>query len=41
MTAFCSKPLFMSELRDVLTQPYRMEKEEPSERKHDFHGQRL
>ena len=36
-----SKPLFMSELRDVLTQPYRMEKEEPSERKHDFHGQRL
>ena len=41
VTAFCSKPLFMSELRDVLTQPYRMEKEEPSERKHDFHGQRL
>ena len=41
VTAFCSKPLFMYELRDVLTQPYRMEKEEPSERKHDFHGQRL
>ena len=41
VTAFCSKPLFMSELRDVLSQPYRMEKEEPSERKHDFHGQRL
>ena len=41
VTAFCSKPLFMSELRDVLTQPYRMEKEEPSERKHDFHGKRL
>lgn len=41
VTAFCSKPLFMSELRDVLTQPYRVEKEEPSERKHDFHGQRL
>lgn len=41
VTAFCSKPLFMSELRDVLTQPYRVEKEEPSERKHDFHGKRL
>lgn len=41
VTAFCSKPLFMSELRDVLTQPYRVEKEEPSEREHDFHGQRL
>ncbi len=41
VTAFCSKLRFMSELRDVLTQPYRVEKEEPSERKHDFHGQRL
>lgn len=41
VTAFCSKPLFMYELRDVLTQPYRVEKEEPSERKHDFHGKRL
>lgn len=28
MTAFCSKPLFMSELRDVLSQPYRVKKEE-------------
>ncbi len=41
VTAFCSKLRFMSELRDVLTQPYRVEKEEPSERKHDFHGKRL
>ena len=28
VTAFCSKPLFMSELRDVLLQPYRVKKEE-------------
>ena len=28
VTAFCSKPLFMSELRDVLSQPYRVKKEE-------------
>ena len=26
VTAFCSKPLFMSELRDVLSQPYRVKK---------------
>lgn len=43
VTAFCSKPLFMSELRDVLTKPYAVEprekdKEEP---KADFTGKKL
>lgn len=28
VTAFCEKPLFMSELRDVLSQPFRTQKEE-------------
>ena len=30
VTAFCSKPIFMSELRDILTQPFRIHPEEPT-----------
>ena len=33
VTAFCSKPLFMSELRDVLTQPFLSSKDEQAEKK--------
>ena len=43
VTAFCSKPLFMSELRNVLSQPFRM-KEEPEQAKPqapDFEGKRI
>ena len=43
VTAFCSKPLFMSELRNVLSQPFRM-KEEPEQAKPqapDFKGKRI
>lgn len=32
VTAFCSKPLFMSELRDILSQPFRV-KEDPEKEK--------
>ena len=32
VNAFCSKPLFMSELRDVLSRPYMTEKEDPAEK---------
>ena len=31
VTAFCSKPLFMSELRNILAKPFREEKKETSE----------
>ena len=42
VTAFCEKPLFMSELRDILSRPYRAQ-EEPSkkEQKIQFAGKRL
>ena len=42
VTAFCSKPLFLSELRDVLSQPYQVETDaEPEPPKYDFTGKRL
>ena len=42
VTAFCSKPLFLSELRDVLSQPFRTETaQEPAQPKYDFTGKRL
>ena len=40
MTAFCSKPLFMSELRDVLSQPYRVKKEETPAAPYRFEGKK-
>ena len=46
VTAFCSKPLFMSELRDVLAEPFRsspggQEEEEKGEPMPDFTGKRV
>ena len=43
VTAFCSKPLFMSELRDVLTHPFLVAKKAPDteESSTDFSGKRL
>ena len=43
VTAFCSKPLFMSELRNVLLKPFRVEpqKTEKAEDKPDFSGKRV
>ena len=40
VTAFCSKPLFMSELRDVLSQPYRVKKEETPAAPYRFEGKK-
>ncbi len=42
VTAFCSKPLFMSELRDALSVPFRLtEPQKEEERTHDFRGKRV
>ena len=44
VTAFCSKPLFMSELRDVLSKPYMTGEEPPAENPEklpDFRGKRV
>ena len=44
VTAFCSKPLFLSELREVLSQPYRMEAETapaPAPRYDDLQGRKV
>ena len=41
VTAFCSKPLFMSELRDVLSQPYRVKKEETPASPYRFDGKKV
>ena len=43
VTAFCSKPLFMSELRSVLSEPFhfRTEDTEAVEEKADFSGKRV
>ena len=42
VTAFCSKPLFLSELRDILSKPYREEpEEEPEPAKPDFTGKNV
>ena len=40
VTAFCSKLLFMSELRDVLSQPYRVKKEETPASPYRFEGKK-
>ena len=40
VTAFCEKPLFMSELRDVLSKPFRKEKPVKKE-KIDFKGKKI
>ena len=42
VTAFCAKPLFLSELRRVLAEPFRMEEQaEPTEKAAEFAGKRL
>ena len=41
VTAFCSRPLFMSELRDVLSQPYRVKKEEKPKSQYRFEGKKV
>ena len=42
VTAFCAKPLFLSELRRVLAEPFRMEEQkEPTENAAEFAGKRL
>lgn len=43
VTAFCSKPLFMSELRDILSKPYMTQSEEPAEEDEpdDYAGRKL
>ena len=41
VTAFCSKPIFMSELRDVLTRPFRVQAEAPAAAPQDFAGQKI
>ncbi len=42
VTAFCSKPIFMSELRNVLSLPFRAHSEEAEEKEQpDFSGKRV
>ena len=41
VTAFCAKPLFMSELRDVLAKPFGTEEKDAAQPKRDFSGKRL
>lgn len=43
VTAFCAKPIFMSELRDVLSKPFRVEPKtvEPEKEGHDFSGKSI
>ena len=41
VTAFCSKLLFMPELRDVLSQPYRVKKEETPASPYRFEGKKV
>ena len=42
VTAFCAKPLFMSELSDVMSKAFRNETEEKEEKEQiDFHGKRV
>lgn len=41
VTAFCSRPLFMSELRDVLSQSYRVKKEETPASPYRFEGKKV
>ncbi len=41
VTAFCSKPIFMSELREVLLRPFTVKSEEKEEEASDFAGKRI
>ena len=41
VTSFCSKPVFMSELRNALTVPYKATKETSAEQIPDFTGKRI
>ena len=41
VTAFCSRPLFMSELRDVLSQSYRVKKEKTPASPYRFEGKKV
>ena len=43
VTGFCSKPLFLSELRDVLAKPFTVHEEKPEKGtvKHNFGGKRI
>lgn len=41
VTAFFFRPLFMSELRDVLSQPYRVKKEEKPKSQYRFEGKKV
>ena len=41
MTAFCAKPLFMSELRSVLAKPFGAEETDTQQPETDFAGKRL
>ena len=41
VTAFCAKPLFMSELRNVLAKPFGTEEKDAAQPKRDFSGKRL
>lgn len=41
VTAFCAKPLFMSELRNVLAKPFGTEEKDAAQPKCDFSGKRL
>ena len=44
VTAFCAKPIFLSELRQLLSKPFRNEEEEPVREKketYDFSGRRI
>ncbi len=41
VTAFCSKPLFMSELRSILANPFKKDAESCESVKYDFKGTRL
>ena len=41
VTAFCEKPLFMSELRDILTKPMQVKKAEPELDIQSFRGRKI
>ena len=41
VTAFCAKPLFPSELRDVLSKPFQTPEPQPAAPRYDFTGRRI
>ncbi len=41
VTAFCSKPIFMSELKEILQKPFVIKDEEPNDVKTKFNGKRV